>query len=187
MGYGLSRSQQNELEKRLIAECRDAFGKHNVYNISDGGEGGDTWSSNPNKEDIRRKLKVPKSEEHKRKISSAHSGSVHVHSENCKCPFCKSKRGENVGRVYSAERNKKISLALSGKLFSDDHKLNLRKNHADCSGKRNSMFGTSYKWVCNAELRIEKRVKQNDVERYIRNGWTIGLLPGHKRKRAANV
>lgn len=45
------------------------------------------------------------------------------------------------------ERNKKISKANSGKIFTEEHKKNISKNHADVSGKNNPYYGMGYKQI----------------------------------------
>jgi len=39
LAWSLSDEQQNILEKKFIADCRNILGKENVYNISEGGDG----------------------------------------------------------------------------------------------------------------------------------------------------
>lgn len=48
----------------------------------------------------------------------------------------------NINKIL--ERNKKISKANSGKIFTEEHKKNIRKNHADFSGKNNPYYGMGY-------------------------------------------
>src|ERR1700690_1413882 len=52
--YCESEKQLNEREKFWIKEL-DAINPEIGYNITDGGEGGDTFTNNPNKENIRKK------------------------------------------------------------------------------------------------------------------------------------
>lgn len=54
--YAKDKCKLDELERKYIKEYREKFGKNSLYNITDGGDGGDTFTGNPNQQLIREKL-----------------------------------------------------------------------------------------------------------------------------------
>ena len=43
------------------------------------------------------------------------------------------------------QRSKKLSLSLKGRIFTEEHINNIKKNHADISGEKNPMYGKKHK------------------------------------------
>lgn len=63
---------------------------------------------------------------------------------------------------------------MFGKYHLEDSKKKMKENHADLSGEKNGMFGKNYKWINNGET--TKRINQDELDKYIRNGWRLGRL-----------
>jgi len=55
----------------------------------------------------------------------------------------------------------------------DIKKHHKRKGNGE--GENNSQFGT--KFMFNGELKIEKRIKKDDIETHMLSGWKMGQLP----------
>ena len=131
--------QLDEFERFLIKKYREILGKNNIYNITDGGEGGDTFSNNPNKEEIRKKcskihlgnqgmLGKHHTEEARRRIGQAQKG--RVVSQKTREKLSKANSGR--GRKQSEETKLKISNTLIGikrPSFTETHRNNLSKSH----------------------------------------------------------
>lgn len=110
---GLNEEEAFLLEEIIINELKKY---ESLTNISQGGFGGDNWTNNPNKEEIRKKL------------SLACSGNKNGMFGKKQSEETKNKIGEkNRGRkiVFTEEHSKKIGIALKGKKKSDIHKKKL--------------------------------------------------------------
>jgi group I intron endonuclease len=75
---------------------------------------------------------------------------------------------KNTGRVFTEERNQKISSALKGRQFSEEHKKAISENHHDVTGENNPMYGKKHK--------EESRKKMSEIH----SGKV--LSEDHKRK-----
>lgn len=62
------------------------------------------------------------------------------------------------GRHHSEETKKKISDKNKGRKFTEEHKHNISKNHADISGKNNPMYG-KITWNKGKHLSDEHKAK----------------------------
>lgn len=95
------------------------------YNMTRGGEGGDTFSNNPNKEVIREKLRKvwtgrKHSEKAKKKMSVSASLRSPISDET------KQKIGDaNRGKTHTNETKKKLSALGKKKVFSDEYRKKL--------------------------------------------------------------
>ena len=151
-----------EREKYWIKKynCTD---KSIGYNITDGGEGGDTISNNPNKEAIVEKIKSsmkgkPFTQEHKDRLKDNH---------NSKNP----------------EVANKIALKLRGVKKSDEHRQNLSKamsehyrlsgGNINFKGDNNPFRKYKYHWYSNNNTGKAIRVKDGDE---IPQGFIRGRL-----------
>jgi hypothetical protein len=133
----------NEREKFWIAEL-NSLDKSIGYNIMKGGDGGDNYTNHPNKE----QLSINFSKAQKGKIIS----------DRCRELISAANKGEKngmFGKKHSKEIREKISLAGLNRLVSDEtkklmsdskkgikfteeHKLNLSKNHKGMKGMKHS-------------------------------------------------
>ena len=92
----------------------------------------------------------------------------------------------NLGKHPSEETRKKIGAGNLGKHLSDETKkklsvLNSEKNHpmfgkhrSAETRKKDSEAKKDTKWINNGQ--INKRVKQDDLDKYISDGWKLGCL-----------
>jgi hypothetical protein len=108
-----------EEEKRLIS----FYGKNKLCNLTDGGEGGDTFTNNPNKEEIRKK--------------HSESSKGRKLSEKSKKIFSDVKKGEKnpnwKGRSCTEETRRKKSIA-----FAKEKNPFFGKKHSEEAKKRMS-------------------------------------------------
>lgn len=154
----------NELEKKYISENIDG------YNIAKGGNGGDTFTNNPNKEQLRENVsKFHKdkvlTEEHKDKISKAHEGKCKPWaSETAK----KMSEG-NIGKEsklkntnLSEQHKAKIGKGNKGKtkVFTEEHKKNLAKAKI---GYSNPNKGKTYEEIMGVEAAKEFKQRQSEM------------------------
>ena len=120
--YANDKARLDELEKQYIKEYRDKFGKRFLYNIADGGEGGNVFSNHPHIKEINMKKRLSSlgiknhfygkhhTEEAKEKNRLAHLGRHHT-------PEAKEKnRLSSLGRKLSPEARHKISLSQMGNI-----------------------------------------------------------------------
>ena len=143
IAYASTREMLNSLEIKHIAEYRELCGKEFLYNLTDGGEGGDVFSNHPNKEEIRNKLRKSNlnkignsngffgkhhTKEARVRISEAQKG--RVISEETKKKISDANRGH--GRKQSEEIKNKISRTLTGfkrPPFTKEHRQKLSLAH----------------------------------------------------------
>lgn len=95
------------------------------YNVADGGTGGDTFTNNLNKEEIREKFKRSHTEETKKKISKNNWGSTHKGESHFK-----------YGTSWTEEQRKKMNVfyetkggPMKGKKHTDEAKSANREKH----------------------------------------------------------
>lgn len=108
---------------------------------------------------------------------------------NMPAEFSEKMRKIVTGRVHSDETKKKISSALLGRKFTEEHKNNIKNNHHDCTGKNNSFFGKTHsaetkqkfceqrknkKWVHCLVTKQRKLINHYEIDIYLKNNWFIG-------------
>lgn len=136
--FGHSKEELNKLERYYISKY-NAVESDEYYNIADGGNCANNFAgkSEEEKTEIAKKignshLGKPLSEEHKKKLSRAFSGTSH--------PFY-GKTGINssfYGKQHSEETKKKISQSHIGKKHSEEHIRKNSESHTGiCCGKDN--------------------------------------------------
>jgi len=67
----------------------------------------------------------------------------------------------NIGRIAWNKGKKGI--------YSDEYRKKISENHADCSGENNGRFGS--RSMYNKKLNIKKLIKQEDIQKYLNDGW----------------
>jgi len=153
----------NEKEKFFIKK----FDSLNYgYNLTKGGDGGDTYS----------KLSEEQLAETKRKSSEAKMG--HIVSVETRKKISekaigrkltletKQKIGKaNTGKICSEETKRKIGKAHSGKIISKEARKKVSDANSGCIGIKNIL------------LSKEKKVHENELDEFLENGWTLGRLP----------
>ena len=161
----------------------------NGYNLTKGGDGGNTYQYRTEKQ----------MEETKRKISEATSGENNgfygkCHSDETK----KYLRKINLGKIVSEETRKKMSKSLQGHYMPECAKEKIskatKKQWQDANFRKlmtNRALGNQYvkgnTWnigrvdIYNETTLEHKRVLRDDLSHYINNGFIIGLSPNDKR------
>lgn len=123
-----------KLEEREIFWIKELNSIENGYNLTEGGTGGDTFSNNPNKEEIRNKLK-------KRIISD----DVKKIKINNLIPFQSGENHPNFGKKQSQETKEKRLLSfkkngfnspMEGKKHAEESKLKISKKKKGCISPR---------------------------------------------------
>lgn len=102
--------------RRKLSETRKGIplSEEHRRRISEGQMGRDAWNKD-----------VPRSEETRRKLSLAKSGKNH----------------HFYGKHLSEEHRQKLSEALTGRIFSEEHKNKISLNHHDVSGENSPWYG----------------------------------------------
>lgn len=103
-----------------------------LYNLTDGGEGGDVFSSKTDEEkcEIKRKIRETldsKSEEEKRRTRKRQSKAQIRKNAEASPEQRKSWADSKRGRKCSPETKRKMSERARGRIFSDEHRKNLSK------------------------------------------------------------
>lgn len=93
------------------------------------------------------------------------------------------------GRQHRESTKHKIADALRGRTFTEEHRENIRINHADCSGEKNAFYGKQHsmetrnhlslvrrgrKWVNNPVTKIRKMVGCSEIENLLELGYQLG-------------
>lgn len=105
IAYLPEKQQLDEFERFLISKYREIIGREKMYNLADGGHG-----------------------------CSVDKGQKRTHAIDCKCPFCKSKRGELKGFKIGKKLNHKSNCAC----------FICRAKRKEFVGGKNPNFGNSY-------------------------------------------
>ena len=142
----LTEEEAFEREKWYINRIgRRDLGKGPLVNMTDGGEGATNLS-----EEIKIKMRKPKSEQHKKKLISSHKGMKGInHSEETKKKMSESRKGNKnpmYGKKTSDETKLKLSIASKGKnigkKLSEETKLKIsvsKKGNKNMLGKPRSI------------------------------------------------
>lgn len=179
----------NKLEKYYI-KLFDTF--QNGYNMTEGGYGRPVgWKhSEETKEKLRNKIV---SEETRKKLSNSLSGLPtwnkgktltyeqkknmrHDHTEETKLKLSQLKKGT----THTVETKEKISLSTKGinnPMFGKKHSEETREKIKMSLGKR--------VWVKHIELNVSSRIKEEELEKFISEGWIRGMLKINKNETCA--
>ena len=155
------KKDMDEMEKEIVSE--EFVSRKDTYNLKVGGEGGwDYINSDPNihgKRDVLAKinsLKKPimwKDEDFRKRfidrMKQLHSEGRYKHTYDYVLNGFLNKK-------HSEESKKKIGAATS----------------ITQKGEGNSQFGTC--WICHDELREAKKIKKDDLQKWILQGWRKG-------------
>jgi len=133
------------------------------YNISNGGDGGDTISNNPKIDEI--KLKISRSmmgrefsSEHKEKLSKNHDST-------------KRKKGKTFEEIYGIEKSEKIKYNLKKsrakyknekERFGEKYEEIIKGYKERILGDNNPMRKKNYKWYFNPESLENKRIPEGE-------------------------
>lgn len=181
-----SKEALNEAEKYWIQKF-NADKSSDFYNISKGGDGGNTYQNLSEEQLIQIKQKIsdkmkgiPKSETHREK----HKGINNVNKPGVKRnPEHVEKMRQTLKEGYASGRLKNPRTGIKA---SEELRNKLSKNHADVSGKKNPMYGKSaIKGKVYINNGVEQRlIPKSDVEKFINSGWIRGRL---KKKRSETI
>ena len=159
-----SREEMNAKEAELVNE--EFLKRDDVYNLKQGGEGGWDYCNTP---------------EHHNNIGNCrNTGFTQLIRE-----------GRNPGRetidAYNDEERKeychRISTGLKkkwstctfpwvGRKHSEETKKKIGERNKCMVGEKNSSFGTV--WIYNESLKQNKKVKKEDAESFLKQGWKFG-------------
>lgn len=143
--YADSKNKLGILEKNYITEYRKLLGNDKLYNLSDGGDGGDLKGFH--KENCGCCFCKAKRKEW-----------VYNHKLGCKCCSCKSKRGESSGRnnpMFGKKQTHKITCQC----------FYCKSKRGEYSGKNHPMFGVSRFGKDNPNYRHGKYLNISNKER----------------------
>lgn len=143
-----SKSELNNLEITYIRYYRETQGDDNVYNIADGGQGGDFY---------------PMTKERRRKIGDALRGRKRDPEVVKRCAAAK------IGHTVSEESRLKSRLSNIGQKRSEEARRNMSLHHANVTGNNNPFFGKHHS--AEALQKIGNAAKgRNSNKRWITNG-----------------
>ncbi len=188
-----------EAEIYWIAEL-NAMNQKIGYNLHEGGLGGDTFTDNPNKENINRKHSC----ETKRKISESLKGNKNCLGRKLLKKSRKKISDANIGNSHSEETKKKLSIFNTGKHLSEETKMKIAnsskgKFHSEETKKKLSNLKKGKKFsiehkkklseshkgqICSEETKkkmIQKRIKP--VIQYDKN---LNLIAEYKSIKEAS-
>jgi len=184
--YGLE-----NFEKWVILHCKNKESNHYEkiwikkkntlypfgYNLTEGGGGGDTFTNNINKEEIRKKvsekgkgkrLGVARTEDVKKKISNTLKG--RITPEDVKKKISISGMGKNKGKIRTEDVKKRISLTLTGKKHSEqtikkmsESKKKFYENNISCLKGRIVSEETKLKIRNSLRKRKEEKLNESNI------------------------
>jgi hypothetical protein len=132
--YAKSKSKLNKLEKEFIKKYRQIYGKRNLYNISDGGEGGKTW--------------LGRKDTFGRKNNFYHKH----HSKDTKLYLRKLRKGKTCEEIFGETKakiiRKKLKKAAKYRIYTKERNLKISKSkigikRPDITGKNHKFYGKS--------------------------------------------
>lgn len=125
-------------------------------------------------EDTKQKLRIANtgkvlSSEHRRKISESRKGK-YTGEVN---PFYGKHHTEESKKKITANRRSYLGEANPnyGKVCSEEVRNKMRVNRGSLSGERNPSYGT----VCINNGSVNKRIKPEEVDKYLSEGWIQGM------------
>lgn len=176
----------NEKEKYYIDKFKTI---ENGYNISPGGNGGDSFSNHPNKEEIREKIRssctgVKRSEDFKKRNRERQIGRI-ISPETIEkrkrklkgrviTPEWRAKISESLkGRKVSPEIKQKISKTLSGRKLKEQHKKRIsdgqvgRKHTEETKAKISTKMRGR-----NITPEWREKIRQGNIGKHSKKGLT---------------
>jgi len=160
-----------ELESNFITEEFLKVNYIRCYNVSTGGIGGDTFTFNPNKDEIRIKKSIAS------KATKGRRAPVSIETRK------KISEKAKLRLPKSIETRKKLSISMSGKIKSENHKRKIGDSNR--GNKRIDLveYNKKYKseqlkgtvWIYNIESDKLKYVKKEYLNNYLNDGWVLGM------------
>ena len=149
--YAITNEELDRQEKKCIKKYRELLGKENVYNITDGGDGGNTFEGKHHSKKSKKKISIANigrifSEEAKQRMSKSQKTRIrYPHSEKTKKKIGEGNRGKIVsmntkikmsnakkGKKQSIESNKKRSATLKNRIFSTEWRRKISLSRLGC-------------------------------------------------------
>lgn len=159
--------EMNQKEKEIVNE---KFVKSkNTYNLKIGGDGGfDFINTNCKEKILNNQIKATKKVRELMKDENWKS----FHIKRLKAAMSKQEVRDKMSKSIKAERAKNGSW-WTGKKHKEESKLKIGKASSihQC-GSGNSHYGTV--WIYNEELKQNKSIKKEDLEKYLSLGWKKG-------------
>jgi hypothetical protein len=186
----------NEEAKKIEIYYIEKFGRldkknGNLINKTDGGDGGATRNGYINSESTRKNIsKALKnrifSEEHKEKIkiSSKKRPAVTEEtrkklSEKLKNRIFSEETRLKLKKPKSEEHKKNLSISGKGRIFSKEHIEKMKKPKSEEHKKKLSDSAKNREktfWICKIGEKT-KKIKNNEIEFYLKKGWKKGRNP----------
>lgn len=176
----------NDLEKFYISEfIKDGY---NLYNITTGGDGGDTISNHPNRESIIENMRKAQRERFKDPIQGELIRSLAIRLGYGKWMIGKKLTEEhknNIGQgiqLALLDEEKRNRISRKGQKrppFTEKHKENLSKasknkpksiNHC----KSLSEVRKNQRWIYSEKEQRSTAVPKEEVDKYLLMGWVLG-------------
>lgn len=181
LGIAHTKKELNQLEKYFIATFIDKYGKGMLYNMAEGGQGGNNSPMTP---------------ERKANISKARKG------QKLDPKRAQMLQNMRTGRIVSEESKLKARLSNLGQARSEEARKNMSLNHADVNGIKNPFFGKKH--TPETLKKISESAKgRNSNKNWINNGikntlidlsknplpdgWKIGRLPISPRGKSSTT
>lgn len=183
----------------------DTTNSEKGYNHTDGGEGGDTWTNNPNKEETTQKIIQTRknngkpwcSEETRKKMKKPRSEESKLNMRNNQPDRFGEKNGM-FGR--SGDKHPAYGMKWMSKLGNKSIKVKsvlvteyLSEGWILGRGSFHGSLGKHWKLseevkekyldrvvIYNSKTDVEKRVKEEEKQNYLNNGWIVGQSKKHK-------
>lgn len=144
-------------------EFYKSYNRNIGYNISKGGDGGDTMSNNPKLNEIKDKISKSLknrefSQEHREKLSKNHDST-------------KRKKGKSFEEIYGYERSEEIKQKLKRsrskyknekERFGEKYDDIINVYRENFLGDNNPMRKKNYKWYHNQDLLVNKRIPEGE-------------------------
>lgn len=162
LSYASTLKMLNGLEIKFIYEYRQVYGNEFLYNISDGGGGGNLG------DEVNKKISI--------------AAKTRRFSKETRETWSKNRKG----KLKSLEHRRRIGEAHKGKKESQE---NIEKNRIGHLGQKSWLKGKKQyphvieasrkahkntRYMCNLLENKNRMVPKDDVDAYLKNGWIFG-------------
>ena len=163
-----SKDKLCDLEIAYIKAYRLIYGKKGIYNIADGGEGGSG--------------RIPgwhHTEETKMNLSKVNTGKVHLEETINKLKISANREDVKNRKYETRKKNGNLYPTIETKLKMKKAKVGKPSNfegkhHSKETKENNSKLHLGRIYIHSIELKINKRVKPEELQLYLDNGYKLG-------------